>query len=698
MITENDIEVEEASERDLEPGYTIKDESNENILRPKYLKDFQGQEELKENLKIYIEAAKKRGEALDHIFLQGPPGLGKTTLATIIANEMGTEIKLTSATALEKPKDLVGILTNLTAGSILFIDEIHGLKKSMEETLYVAMEDYKIDWVIGQGPSARTMKIDLEPFTLIGATTRTGAVSKPLENRFGIPVKIDLYPPSELELIIRRSAKILNVKIKDDAVSLIATCSRGTPRIANRILRRVRDFAVINGNGIIDKKITEFGLDKLSIDKYGLDKSDREILKVIIDVYDGGPVGLEALAASINDSSDTIEVYFEPYLMRQGYLKRTTRGRCVTDKAYEVLGREVVKKDGSLFWGNMKKSDFYFDLPEELIAQSPSKERGDDRLLVLDKYSGSYSDMMMKDFPRLLSPNSVLVVNNTKVRKARVYGIKSSGSKVEFMFLNRVEDNLWTCITNREKKQRVGDVYSFYTKDDSLYTKGVIENVNEDGSKNVRLEKDVKEEFFTLCGHVPLPPYIKREDTSLDDGRYQTIYAKNEGSVAAPTAGLHFTEKILSEIKNRGIDILEVTLSVGEGTFLPVRTEDIEDHKMHSEDYYISDECAEKLEKAKRDGKKIVAVGTTSVRTLESASDENKHLVKREGSTRAFIYPGYKFKFVDELLTNFHTPESTLLMLVSALAGRENILSSYKHAVKEKYKFFSYGDAMYIKC
>lgn len=349
MITENDIEVEEASERDLEPGYTIKDESNENILRPKYLKDFQGQEELKENLKIYIEAAKKRGEALDHIFLQGPPGLGKTTLATIIANEMGTEIKLTSATALEKPKDLVGILTNLTAGSILFIDEIHGLKKSMEETLYVAMEDYKIDWVIGQGPSARTMKIDLEPFTLIGATTRTGAVSKPLENRFGIPVKIDLYPPSELELIIRRSAKILNVKIKDDAVSLIATCSRGTPRIANRILRRVRDFAVINGNGIIDKKITEFGLDKLSIDKYGLDKSDREILKVIIDVYDGGPVGLEALAASINDSSDTIEVYFEPYLMRQGYLKRTTRGRCVTDKAYEVLGREVVKKDGSLF-------------------------------------------------------------------------------------------------------------------------------------------------------------------------------------------------------------------------------------------------------------------------------------------------------------------------------------------------------------
>ena len=299
---QEELELEEFDDdtRTVEPSYIETEDVQENILRPKYLSDFQGQNELKENLKIYIDAAKKRGEALDHIFLQGPPGLGKTTLASIIANEMGADIKLTSATALDKPKDLVGILTNLSKGSILFIDEIHGLKKSMEETLYVAMEDYKIDWVIGQGPAARTMKIDLEPFTLIGATTRTGAVSKPLENRFGIPVKIDLYSPEELSLIIRRSARILNTDITDDAVMAIARCSRGTPRIANRILRRVRDIAQVKGNGTITREMAGIGLEKLGIDKYGLDKTDREILRVIIEIYNGGPVGLEALAAFPN--------------------------------------------------------------------------------------------------------------------------------------------------------------------------------------------------------------------------------------------------------------------------------------------------------------------------------------------------------------------------------------------------------------
>ena len=349
MIEENNAI--ELDDRPVEPEYQSADEVQENILRPQYLSDFQGQQELKENLKIYIYAAKKRGEALDHIFLQGPPGLGKTTLASIIANEMGTEIKLTSAPALEKPKDLVGILTNLSRNSILFIDEIHGLKKNMEDLLYIAMEDFKIDWVIGQGPSARTMRIELEPFTLIGATTKAGAVSKPLENRFGIPIKINLYPPEELAKIITRSARILETKITDDAVMKIAKCARGTPRIANRILRRVRDIATIVGDGIITTEMADIGLEKLGIDSCGLDKTDRDILKTIINVYDGGPVGLEALAASINDAAESIEVYYEPYLMRQGYLKRTSRGRCVTGKAYELLGIKgnTIADQGLLF-------------------------------------------------------------------------------------------------------------------------------------------------------------------------------------------------------------------------------------------------------------------------------------------------------------------------------------------------------------
>ncbi len=340
MIIESEDFDESAELRAVEPKFNEEDNQQENILRPRYLRDFQGQSELKENLEIYIKAAKARGEALDHIFFQGPPGLGKTTLATIIANEMGAEIRLTSATALEKPKDLVGILTNLTRGSILFIDEIHGLKKTMEETLYIAMEDFEIDWVIGQGPAARTMRINLEPFTLIGATTRAGAVSKPLENRFGIPLKIDLYSPDELGLIIKRSSKILNTKITSKAVELIAESSRGTPRIANRLLRRIRDISEVEGSGDIDEKMAREGLKRLGIDENGLDKTDRMILKTIIDVYNGGPVGLEALAASLNDDAATLEVYYEPFLMRQGYLKRTSRGRCVTNKAYEVLGRK----------------------------------------------------------------------------------------------------------------------------------------------------------------------------------------------------------------------------------------------------------------------------------------------------------------------------------------------------------------------
>lgn len=322
------------------------DEKNENILRPKYLEDFQGQKQLKENLSVFIKAARERGEALDHTFLIGPPGLGKTTLASIIANEMHSEMRMTSAPALEKPKDLAGILTNVTENSIFFIDEIHRLRPALEEMLYIAMEDYEIDWVIGQGPSARTMRIPLPKFTLIGATTKAGAVSTPLSERFGITGHLEYYDPDELKSIILRSATILQCAITDDGASLLARCSRGTPRIANRLLKRLRDFAhVMKDDGTIDTEVVKFGLEKLGIDSNGLEKQDRAILRTIIEYYNGGPVGADTLSISVGEAVETLEDFYEPYLIQQGYLMRTPRGRMVTGKAYELLGLKDTRRE-----------------------------------------------------------------------------------------------------------------------------------------------------------------------------------------------------------------------------------------------------------------------------------------------------------------------------------------------------------------
>ena len=345
----------------------------------------------------------------------------------------------------------------------------------------------------------------------------------------------------------------------------------------------------------------------------------------------------------------------------------------------------------------MLTKDFYFDLPNELIAQEPSERRGEDRLLVLDKNNGRYIDSMMKDLPSFLSDDTVLVVNNSKVRKARTYGTAATGGIVEFLFLGKNQDGSWKAMVTKSKKQRVGKRFVFSTLDGVPYVEAEIIKENEDGTRNVLFESPIDEDFFIKCGHVPLPPYIKRDDNWHDESRYQTVYAKKEGSVAAPTAGLHFTDELLASLKDRGIQKYEVTLHVGAGTFLPVRTENLEDHHMHTESYEIEEETAECLNKAKAEGRRILAVGTTSVRTLESAADESGRLVNLKGDTSIFIHPGYRFKFIDDLLTNFHTPESTLLMLVSALAGKDNILSAYNHAVEMKYHFFSYGDAMLIK-
>jgi len=325
------------------------DEEFEHVLRPKRFSDFQGQDQIVDNLKIFIEAAKQREEALDHVLLHGPPGLGKTTLSNIISNELGVGMKTTSGPVLDKPADLAGLLTNLEERDVLFIDEIHRLSPIVEEYLYSAMEDYQIDIMIESGPNARSVQIKVNPFTLIGATTRSGLLTSPLRARFGINSRLSYYNADLLSNIVNRSSSILNVEILNDASIEIARRSRGTPRIANALLRRVRDFAQIKGDGIITKEITKFALESLNVDDHGLDEMDNRILSSIIDKFKGGPVGLSTIATAVGEESGTIEEVYEPYLIQEGYLMRTPRGREATDKAYNHLGRNRSKDQGSLF-------------------------------------------------------------------------------------------------------------------------------------------------------------------------------------------------------------------------------------------------------------------------------------------------------------------------------------------------------------
>ena len=321
------------------------EDSAEGSLRPRFIREYIGQEKAKDNLQVFIDAARMRGEPLDHVLLYGPPGLGKTTMAQVIANEMGVNMRITSGPTIEKAGDLAALLTNLQENDILFVDEIHRLNRAVEEILYPAMEDYAIDIIIGKGPSANSIRLDLPKFTLIGATTRAGQLTAPLRDRFGVNLRLELYTPAELKRIVERSADILGIEIESDGAAEIASRSRGTPRIANRMLKRVRDYAQVRADGVITKEVANEALLRLEVDQLGLDATDRRMLRSIIEFYHGGPVGLDTLAATIGEEAVTLEDVYEPYLLQQGFLTRTPRGRCVSRRAYEHLGIEFLGQD-----------------------------------------------------------------------------------------------------------------------------------------------------------------------------------------------------------------------------------------------------------------------------------------------------------------------------------------------------------------
>ena len=616
------------------------------------------------------------------------------------------------------------------------MDEIHRLSPVVEEYLYPALEDFTLDILLDRGPSARSLKINLERFTLVGATTRSGLLSAPLRARFGVTMRLDYYGSEDLTRIVTRSASILKVTIEEPAAAEIARRSRGTPRIANRLLRRVRDFALIKADGIVTLHVTREALRLLEVDERGLDEMDRRLLDALIRKYQGGPVGTGHAGGGGGrggrDARGRVRAVPDPGRVPEAHVARPRshaarlpasrarrarsarrrrhdagRGSCGAGRTARIAallippagqGRPAPHDLAPLpppdpATRPMRLEDLDYELPSELIAQHPAERRDASRLLVIERSSGAMHDLNFADLPRWLRAGDALAINETRVRPARLHVRRASGGAVELLFVRPASDGAWLTLARPAKKAPPGGTLE--TPDGALALE--VTEAREGGERLCRVTRGDLAAVLAAQGEIPLPPYIHRAPEAADAERYQTVYAREDGAVASPTAGLHFTRALLENLEAAGIAPARLLLHVGPGTFRPVTEPDPARHVMDEEWFEVSAEAAATLRTARERGGRIVAVGTTSVRALESACDAHRGTLEpASGWTRKFIAPPYRFQAVDVLLTNFHLPRTTLLLLVSAFAGEDLLRRAYQHAVRERYRFYSYGDAMLV--